>query len=147
MSPRQRRAAVVIAGLLCLGATSALVLNAFRSNLVFFFSPSDIAQHKAPRDRSFRVGGLVAEGSVHRDLRSLTVRFVVTDRARSTPVVYTGVLPDLFSEGKGVVAQGRLREGIFHAEQVLAKHDENYMPRDAADALERAGASLRELPP
>lgn len=144
MSPRARRTAFIAAGLLTLSACVGLVLNAFQSNLVFFFSPSDIVSQKAPRERSFRIGGLVEEGSVQREDGSLTVRFVVTDLQYTMPVVYTGLLPDLFREGKGVVAQGVLRDGLFRADQVLAKHDENYMPREAADALQRAQVSLKD---
>ncbi|MBU2286419.1 MAG: cytochrome c maturation protein CcmE, partial [Gammaproteobacteria bacterium] len=137
-----RRGLAILAALGALGTASALVLNAFQSNLVFFFSPSQIAAREAPLDRGFRLGGLVAEGSVTRSAADLSVRFVVTDLAREVPVVYTGLLPDLFREGKGVVAQGRLgRDGVFHADQVLAKHDENYMPPEAAEALERARAT------
>jgi cytochrome c-type biogenesis protein CcmE len=129
----------IVAGLATLGVASMLVLNAFQSNLVFFFSPSQIAANEAPRDRPFRIGGLVEEGSIKRDGQSLTVNFVVTDMAQRIPVSYTGMLPDLFKEGKGVVAQGKLgSDGVFRAEQVLAKHDENYMPPEAAEALEKA---------
>jgi cytochrome c-type biogenesis protein CcmE len=139
MKPRTRRALAIVAGLATLGIASALVLNAFQSNLVFFFSPSQIAANEAPRDRSFRIGGLVEEGSLKRDGQSLTVNFVVADMAQRIPVSYTGMLPDLFKEGKGVVAQGKLgSDGVFRAEQVLAKHDENYMPPEAAEALEKA---------
>jgi len=139
MKPRTRRGLAIAAGLAGLGVAALLVLNAFQSNLVFFFSPSQIAAHEAPRDRAFRIGGLVEEGSLKRDGNSLTVTFVVTDMAQRVPVSYTGMLPDLFKEGKGVVAQGRLgADGVFRAEQVLAKHDENYMPPEAADALEKA---------
>jgi len=139
MKPRTRRGLAIAAGLATLGVASMLVLNAFQSNLVFFFSPSQIAANEAPRDRSFRIGGLVEEGSLKRDGQSLTVNFVVTDMAQRIPVSYTGMLPDLFKEGKGVVAQGKLGpDGVFRAEQVLAKHDENYMPPEAADALEKA---------
>ena len=139
MKARQRRALIVLGALAALGIASALVLNAFRSNLVFFYSPTQIAEHEAPLARSFRIGGLVEEGSLKRDDKSLTVSFVVTDLAKRVPVSYTGLLPDLFKEGKGVVAQGKLDSaGVFHAEQVLAKHDENYMPPEAADALEKA---------
>ncbi len=139
MKPRTRRGLAIAAGLATLGVATLLVLNAFQSNLVFFFSPSQIAANEAPRDRSFRIGGLVEEGSIQRDGQSLTVNFVVTDMAQRVPVSYTGMLPDLFKEGKGVVAQGKLgTDGVFHAEQVLAKHDENYMPPEAADALEKA---------
>jgi cytochrome c-type biogenesis protein CcmE len=115
------------------------VLNAFQSNLVFFFSPSQVASNEAPRDRAFRIGGMVEAGSLQRDASGLTVHFVVTDTAKTVPVSYTGMLPDLFQEGKGVVAQGRLGpDGVFVADQVLAKHDENYMPPEAADALAKA---------
>jgi cytochrome c-type biogenesis protein CcmE len=141
MSPRARRAAVLALGLLALGGATTLVVQALRSELVFFFSPSDIAADRAPRDRPFRVGGLVAEGSVQRNPHSLEVRFVVTDQARDTPVVFRGVLPDLFREGRGVVAQGRLREGWFHADQVLAKHDETYMPREVEKTLQPSAAA------
>ena len=130
----------IVGGLAALGVAAALVLNAFRSNLVFFFTPSQVAAQEAPRDRPFRIGGLVEAGSVVRDKDALTVHFRVTDTARTIPVVYTGILPDLFREGKGVVAQGRLEgDGAFHASEVLAKHDENYMPPEAAEALKKAG--------
>jgi cytochrome c-type biogenesis protein CcmE len=140
LKPRTRRALWIVAGLGALGVATALVLNAFQSNLVFFFTPSQVAAHEAPRDRAFRIGGLVEAGSVARDKDALTVRFRVTDTARTIPVVFTGILPDLFREGKGVVAQGRLGpDGTFRASEVLAKHDENYMPPQAADALRKAG--------
>ncbi len=136
MKARARRGWAIVAGVAALAVATGLVLNAFRSNLVFFFSPSQIAAKEAPHDRSFRLGGLVVAGSLQRAASDLTVRFVVTDLARTVPVVYTGLLPDLFSEGKGVVAQGRLgADGVFHADQVLAKHDENYMPPEAKKAL------------
>jgi cytochrome c-type biogenesis protein CcmE len=140
LKPRTRRALWIVAGLAALGVATALVLNAFQSNLVFFFTPSQVAANEAPRDRAFRIGGLVEAGSVARDKDALTVRFRVTDTARTIPVVFTGILPDLFREGKGVVAQGRLGpDGTFRASEVLAKHDENYMPPEAADALRKAG--------
>lgn len=139
MTPRRKRAAIIGGGLAALGIVAALVLNAFQSNLVFFFSPSQIAANEAPRDRAFRVGGMVEEGSLKRGADGLTVQFVVTDTARTIPVAYKGILPDLFQEGKGVVAQGRLgADGVFHADQVLAKHDENYMPPEAGEALAKA---------
>ena len=139
MKPRTRRGLAIVAGLAALGVASALVLNAFQSNLVFFFSPSQIAANEAPRGQAFRLGGLVEVGSIKRVPNGLTVNFVVTDLAQKIPVSYTGLLPDLFLEGKGVVAQGKLgADGIFHAEQVLAKHDENYMPPEAAQALANA---------
>jgi cytochrome c-type biogenesis protein CcmE len=148
MKPRHRRLALVVAGLAALGIAAALVLNAFRSNLVFFFSPSQIAAGEAPKDRAFRIGGLVQAGSVSRQSDGLTVRFVVTDTAQTIPVVYNGILPDLFREGKGVVAQGRLdADGVFRADEVLAKHDENYMPPEAAHALEQARKAQRTLTP
>jgi len=129
-----------VSGLGALGLAAALVLNAFQSNLVFFLTPSQVAANEAPRDRAFRIGGLVEAGSVVRAKDALTVRFKVTDTAKTIPVVYTGILPDLFREGKGVVAQGRLQQdGSFRASEVLAKHDENYMPPEAAHALEKAG--------
>ena len=139
MKPRTKRALAIVGGLAALGIASALVLNAFNSNLVFFFSPTQVLAHEAPRDRSFRIGGLVEQGSLQREPTGLTIRFVVTDLAKRVPVTYTGLLPDLFKEGKGVVAQGKLgADGVFRAEQVLAKHDENYMPPEAAEALKKA---------
>ena len=139
MKPRHKRFVAIAAALAALGGATALVLNAFQSNLVFFFSPSQIASKEAPVGKSFRLGGLVQTGTVAREPDGVTVRFVVTDTAHYTPVVYRGILPDLFREGKGVVAQGRLdTSGVFRAEQVLAKHDENYMPPEAAAALEKA---------
>lgn len=152
MKPRHKRLALIGVGLAGLGIAAALVLNAFQDNLVFFFSPTQVAAREAPTQKAFRVGGLVQQGSVKREDDGLTVHFVVTDLQNSIPVVYKGILPDLFKEGKGVVAQGKLgAEGIFHADQVLAKHDENYMPPEAADALkpnqnytEKAGKTLKE---
>jgi cytochrome c-type biogenesis protein CcmE len=120
-----------------LGTAVALVLNAFNSNLVFFYSPTQVSAQEAPAGRTFRLGGLVESGSVKRD--GVKVSFMVTDTAKTVPVVYQGILPDLFKEGKGVVAQGQLRGGVFEAREVLAKHDENYMPPEAAEALKRAG--------
>jgi len=141
MKPRHRRFAWIGAGAVLLGAATALVLNAFQSNLVFFFSPTEVAEHRAPQGRAFRIGGLVEEKSLTRAPDGLTVRFRVTDTAQTIPVVYTGILPDLFKEGKGVVAQGRLGpDGVFQATEVLAKHDENYMPPEAAAALGKASS-------
>ncbi len=140
MKPRTRRALWIAAGVAGLGVATALVLNAFQSNLVFFFTPTQVAANEAPKDRPFRIGGLVEAGSVERDRDALTVRFKVTDTAKTIPVVFTGILPDLFKEGKGVVAQGRIgADGTFRASEVLAKHDENYMPPEAAEALKKAG--------
>jgi cytochrome c-type biogenesis protein CcmE len=139
MKPRSRRAALLLVCLALLAGASALVLNAFQSNLVFFFSPTQVARSEAPQGRSFRVGGLVEAGSITRDTSSLALSFVVTDGAHRVPVAYNGLLPDLFQEGKGVVAQGRLGpDGLFRADTVLAKHDENYMPPEAAAALKAA---------
>jgi len=139
MKPRHKRALAVVCGLTALGIASALVLNAFQSNLVFFFSPSQVVANEAPRERNFRIGGLVEEGSLQREPKGLAIRFVVTDLAHKIPVTYTGLVPDLFKEGKGVVAQGKLgADGIFRADQVLAKHDENYMAPEAAAALKNA---------
>ena len=141
MKPRTKRGLAIAVGLSALGVATALVLNAFQSNLVFFFSPSQIAAKEAPQGRNFRVGGLVEQGSIRREPGGLTINFVVTDLAKTVPVSYTGLLPDLFKEGKGVVAQGKLgADGVFRADQVLAKHDENYMPPEAADALKKAQA-------
>ena len=143
MKPRHRRFAWIAAGLAVLGVAVALVLNAFQSNLVFFFSPTDVVENKAPQGRTFRIGGLVEEKSVRRE--GVIVRFNVTDTAKTIPVVYTGILPDLFKEGKGVVAQGKLgSDGVFTASEVLAKHDENYMPPEAADAVNRAHIDAAE---
>ena len=136
MKPRHLR--LVIAGgvLASVGVIAALVFNAFQSNLVFFYSPTQIDAKEAPVSRTFRLGGLVQEGSVKRD--GVTVNFVVTDTLKNVPVRYDGILPDLFKEGKGVVAQGQLQGDVFVAREVLAKHDENYMPPEAAEALRRA---------
>jgi cytochrome c-type biogenesis protein CcmE len=140
MKPRHQRAAIVIGVLAAVGVAVALVLNAFNSNLVFFYTPTQIEAKEAPQGRTFRLGGLVQDGSVVRE--GVTVRFIVTDTAKSVPVRYEGVLPDLFKEGKGVVAQGQLgSDGVFAAREVLAKHDENYMPPEAAEALKRAAAT------
>jgi len=137
MKPRHKRAAIIIGGVAAIGVAAFFVLNAFNSSLVFFFTPSQVAKGEAPVNRAFRVGGMVKEGSVKRD--NLTVSFVVTDTAKEVPVSYTGILPDLFREGKGVVAQGKLNDtGQFSATEVLAKHDENYMPPEAQHAMDQA---------
>ena len=139
MKPRHKRIALIAGGLAALGFAAALVLNAFQSNLVFFFSPSQVVAKEAPLDKTFRIGGMVEAGSVKRLPDGLSVEFKVTDTAQVIPVTYTGILPDLFKEGKGVVAQGKLGpDGVFRATEVLAKHDENYMPPDAAHAIEQA---------
>jgi cytochrome c-type biogenesis protein CcmE len=137
---------MIVGGLAALGVAAALVLNAFQSNLVFFFSPTQVFAEEAPKDRAFRVGGLVEPGSVSRRPDGLTVEFRVTDTARTIPVVYTGILPDLFKEGKGVVAQGRLGpDGVFKATEVLAKHDENYMPPEAQHAIDQAQKAQKSI--
>ncbi len=139
MKRRHKRIGIILAGLVGLGIATYLVASAFRNNLVFFFSPTQVAAKEAPVNRTFRIGGLVEEGTLKRENDGLTVRFIVTDTAASIPVVYKGILPDLFKEGRGCVAQGRLGDdGVFRAETVLAKHDENYMPPEAADALDKA---------
>jgi cytochrome c-type biogenesis protein CcmE len=139
VKPRHRRLLLILAGLAVLGAISALVLNAFRSNLVFFFSPTEVAAGQAPKDRAFRVGGVVKEGSVQREAGGVTLSFVVTDTEKELAVRYRGILPDLFREGKGAVAQGRIGgDGVFAATQVLAKHDENYTPPEVAQAVDDA---------
>ena len=131
MKPRHRRIA------------AALVLTAFQKNLVFFFTPSQVAANEAPQGRTFRIGGMVEKGSVKREADGVTVRFIVTDTAKTMPVSYRGPLPDLFREGKGVVAQGQLGpDGVFRASEVLAKHDENYMPPAAADAVKQAHQAM-----
>jgi cytochrome c-type biogenesis protein CcmE len=146
MKPRHKRIAIIAAGLAALGIAAALVLNAFQSNLVFFFSPSQVAANEAPQGKTFRIGGMVEAGSLKRGGDGLTVSFRVTDTAKTIPVVYTGILPDLFKEGKGVVAQGRIGpDGRFIATEVLAKHDENYMPPDAAHAIEQAQKAQRSV--
>src|SRR5947209_377374 len=146
MKPRHKRMALIGAGLAVLAIAAALVLNAFQSNLVFFFSPSQVLGKEAPVERAFRIGGMVETGSLKRQSDGLTVRFNVTDTAKTIPVVYTGILPDLFKEGKGVVAQGKIgSDGVFHATEVLAKHDENYMPPAAADAINKAQSSAQTL--
>jgi cytochrome c-type biogenesis protein CcmE len=136
MTPRRKRMAIALGAVAVVGAATALVLNAFQSNLVFFYTPTQIDAKEAPSGRTFRLGGLVVEGSVKRD--GVKVAFEVTDTAKIVPVQFSGILPDLFKEGKGVVAQGQLENGVFQAKEVLAKHDENYMPPEAAEALKNA---------
>jgi cytochrome c-type biogenesis protein CcmE len=137
MTPRRRRLTIIVGIFLAVSAATALVLKAFNSNLVFFYSPSQVAAHEAPENRLFRIGGLVLAGSLKRE--GVDVSFTVTDLAKSMPVHYRGILPDLFKEGKGVVAEGKLgADGVFVAQEVLAKHDENYMPPEAAAALKQA---------
>lgn len=142
MTPRQKRFALIGLGLVAMALATTLVLNAFRSNLVFFFTPTQVANGEVPNGRSFRIGGMVETGSLARERDGLTVHFVVTDTVKRVPVMFKGILPDLFKEGKGAVAQGQLdADGTFRASEVLAKHDENYMPPEAAAALEQAKAA------
>ncbi len=137
MKPRHKRIALIGGGLVSLAVAAVLVLNALDSNIALYVTPSEVAAGKAPQGKAFRIGGLVKDGSVKRN--DLTVRFVITDTAKEIPVAYTGILPDLFREGKGAVVQGRLGgDGVFAATEVLAKHDENYMPPEAKHAIEQA---------
>jgi len=146
MKPRHKRFAIIGGALAALGIAAALVLNAFQSNLVFFFTPTQVAAGEAPQGRTFRIGGLVREGSMQRQADGVTVQFVVTDTAKDMKVAYTGILPDLFREGKGVVAQGKLGgDGLFVASEVLAKHDENYMPPEAKHAVDEAHKAAKTL--
>lgn len=144
-STQKKRLGLIAGGLIICGAAAALVFNAFEENLVFFFSPSQVAAHEAPEGRAFRIGGFVQEGSVQRQKDGVTVRFDVTDTAHTVHVTYKGSLPDLFKEGKGVVAQGKLQNGVFVADQVLAKHDENYMPPEAEKAVQDAHKKARAM--
>lgn len=139
MKARHKRLTLVVAGVALLGGAVALVLSAFQQNLVFFHTPTEVAEGKAPSGRSFRIGGMVEDGSIQRGADGMTVHFVITDTAKSIPVAYKGALPDLFKEGKGAVVQGALgANGEFTASEVLAKHDENYMPPEAQDAIDQA---------
>jgi cytochrome c-type biogenesis protein CcmE len=139
MKKRHKRITFIIASLAALGLAAWLVLGAFRQNLVFFFSPTQVATKEAPVNKTFRIGGLVENGSLKRENDGLTIRFTVTDTANTIPVVYKGIMPDLFKEGRGCVAQGRIgSDGVFYADQIMAKHDENYMPPEAARALDQA---------
>jgi cytochrome c-type biogenesis protein CcmE len=137
VKPRYKRALFIIAALAVIGVAGVLILNALNSNIALYVTPSEVAAGKAPRDQAFRIGGMVKDGSLKRD--GLTVHFVITDLVKDIPVAYTGILPDLFKEGKGAVVQGRINaNGEFIASEVLAKHDENYMPPEAKHALEQA---------
>ena len=143
MKARHKRFMWIAIGLAIIATAVTLVLGALKDNLSLFITPSEVAAGKLPRDRNFRLGGMVTEGSLKRNADGLTVVFTVTDMVKSIPVRYTGILPDLFKEGKGVVAQGRIGDdGEFRASEVLAKHDENYMPPEAAEALKRAGKPI-----
>ena len=146
MKPRHQRMVAIAAGVALIAVAAGLVLNALQGNVAFFFSPTEVAAKKAPLEKTFRVGGMVEKGSFKRRADGLTVEFLVTDTAKTIPVVYRGILPDLFKEGKGVVAQGRLgADGVFAATEVLAKHDENYMPPDAAHAIEQAQKAQKSV--
>ena len=146
MTPRQKRMWFIVAGIALVGAAVGLVLYALKSNVSLYFTPTQVYNKEAPQGRNFRIGGLVEVGSMQREKDGLTVRFNITDTVKTMPVIYKGILPDLFKEGKGVVAQGKLEaDNVFHADEVLAKHDENYMPPEAADALKKAGAA-KEAP-
>jgi cytochrome c-type biogenesis protein CcmE len=143
---RHKRFILIGIGLALLGLAAMLILNAFQSNMVFFYTPTQVEKGEVPKNTGFRIGGLVEAGSLKREGDGLTVRFVITDTAKSVPAVYTGVLPDLFKEGKGVVAQGKVgADGVFVASEVLAKHDENYMPPEAAEALKQAKVQSKTL--
>jgi cytochrome c-type biogenesis protein CcmE len=139
MTPRQKRLGFIVAGVLLVAAAVGLVLYALKNNVSLYFTPTQVYNKEAPQGRNFRIGGLVEPGSVKREDNGLSVRFSITDNVKTMAVTYKGILPDLFKEGKGVVAQGKLdADNVFHAEEVLAKHDENYMPPEAKDALEKA---------
>lgn len=147
MKPRQKRMLWVLAGVALVGLAVTLVLRALDANVMFFYSPSQVRAGEVPEGAAFRIGGLMEEGSLQRSADGLQVQFVVTDQAQRVPVRYQGLLPDLFKEGKGVVASGRLQgDGVFAATEVLAKHDENYMPPEAAKALEDAAQSMKAQP-
>ena len=146
MKARTKRMALVGGAVLLLAAAVALVLTAFQQNLVFFHTPSEVADGKAPTGRAFRIGGMVEAGSIQRDNDGVTVRFAITDTARTLPVTYRGMLPDLFKEGKGAVVQGVLDpQGQFQATEVLAKHDENYTPVEAQYAMDQAHNAAKTL--
>ena len=140
MTRKRRRLYIVVSGMAVLGIAAALVLSAFEENIVFFYSPTDLIAKKPPAGQRFRLGGIVVEDSLKRRADGVTVEFRVTDLANTTAVTYKGILPDLFREGQGVVAEGRLGgDGVFSAEEVLAKHDETYMPKEVAEALNKSG--------
>jgi len=140
MTPKRKQRLTIIAVIVVgVGAATVLALNAFNENLMFFFAPSEVAAGEAPREHAFRLGGLVVPGSVRRETGSIDVKFDLTDNKDTVTVVYSGILPDLFREGQGIVSRGKLRDdGVFVADEVLAKHDENYMPPEVADALKAA---------
>jgi cytochrome c-type biogenesis protein CcmE len=135
MTPRRKRLAIVAGILLGVASATVIAMQAFEDNLLYFYDPSQIAAGEAPEGRKFRVGGLVQPGSLQRTPGSLEVRFDVTDNANTMKVAYSGLLPDLFREGQGVIAHGRLENGVFVADEILAKHDETYMPPEVAKSL------------
>lgn len=142
MTPRKKRMWFIVAGIALVAAAVGLVLYALKNNVSLYFTPTQVFNNEAPQGRSFRIGGLVEVGSMQREKDGLSVRFNITDTIKTMPVIYKGILPDLFKEGKGVVAQGKLEaDKVFHADEVLAKHDENYMPPEAKDALDKAQAA------
>ncbi|MDP1605127.1 MAG: cytochrome c maturation protein CcmE [Rhodocyclaceae bacterium] len=144
MKPRHKRIALIVGGLAAIGIASTLVFQALDSNVAFFITPTEFTEGKAPQGKAFRVGGMVREGSIRRD--NLTVHFVITDTVKEVPVTYTGILPDLFKEGKGAVVQGKIgADGLFNATEVLAKHDENYMPPHAQHAIDQAQSTAKTL--
>lgn len=144
MKPRHQRFALIAGGIVILGAATAFVLNAFQDNLVFFFTPTQISKGEAPKNKAFRVGGMVKVGSIQKE--GINTSFIVTDTAQEIKVTYSGILPDLFQEGKGVVAQGKLTNAeLFTASEVLAKHDENYMPPEAQHAVDQANKAAKTL--
>ena len=145
MKARSKRLMLVGGGVALLFAAVALVLSAFQQNLVFFHTPTEVSEGKAPTGKTFRIGGMVEDGSIQREADGVTVRFAITDTAKVIPVTYKGTLPDLFKEGKGAVVQGKLEAGVFRASEVLAKHDENYMPPEAAHAVEQAQKAAQTL--
>ena len=140
MTRKQRRMSFVMLGLATLGIAAALVLNALDDSLAFFYSPTDLAEKQVPKDQRLRVGGLVKQGSWRKEADGLTHAFLITDMQKEVRVAYKGIMPDLFREGQGVIAEGRLdASGLFRADEVLAKHDENYMPPEVAESLKKAG--------
>jgi len=146
MKPRHKRIAIIAGGLTAIAIAAALVLNALDSNIALYVTPSEVAAGKAPKEKAFRIGGMVKEGSIKRV--DTTVNFIVTDTVKEIPVAYTGILPDLFKEGKGAVVQGKLGpDGKFTASEVLAKHDENYMPPAAQHAVDQAQKAQKTLKP
>ncbi|MFZ9709349.1 MAG: cytochrome c maturation protein CcmE [Steroidobacteraceae bacterium] len=148
MTPRQRRVVLVVGILASVSVAGVLALSAFRENVMFFFDPTQVASGEAPTDQRFRLGGMVRAGSVERTPGTLEMKFIVTDFKRDVPVVYSGVIPDLFRENQGVVAHGRLgRDGVFVADEILAKHDENYMPPEVAEAIKEKHGGVMPVDP